>query len=145
MKRLDDKRLIILEGISGSGKSTMLRELNVRREFKDLHIHRFTATSWVYGAIQRRDVCLEQLRQDEDAIQKIWPTTLVTLTCDPYLAVKRKEKMAGEFIEEHIAIANKLFVMYHNYLTVIKRKIIINTNVTSIEDCAEVILQRVLA
>lgn len=141
----DKTRLIILEGISGSGKSTLLREINVRRDFNDHHWHRFTATKWVYGTINRRDICLEDLRKNEEKIQKIWPTTLVTLVCDPYLALKRKSEMPNEHIENDIAIANKLFLVYHNYLTVIKRKIVICTNDRTVEECANLILKRVLA
>lgn len=142
--RKDDTRLIILEGISGSGKSTLLRRLNEMRDFQDHHWHRWTATKWVYGTLNRRDVDLEQLRRDEEAIQLIYPTTLVTLVCSPVLALERKSKMQEEYIEDNIAEAQRLFSFYHNHLTVIKNKISIWTGGQTVDECAEFILENIL-
>ena len=143
--RQDNTQLIILEGISGSGKSTLLRKLNEMRNFEDHHWHRWTATKWVYGTIERRPIFLEQLRSDEEAIQRIYPTTLVTLTCDVQVALERKKEMKNEYIENQIELANKLFIAYHQYLTMIKNKIIVNTDTdTSIDTCALLILDKIL-
>lgn len=137
---MKEKNLIILEGVSGSGKSTLLRSLNVARDFADYHWHRFTATEWVYGITENRHVSVPDLRHYERQICRIWPTLLVTLTCDPYIALRRKENFPGEIIEPNIAEANKLFLVYHNYITVIPKKIIVNTSSRSIEECTEIIL-----
>lgn len=137
------KRLIVLEGISGAGKSTLLAELNRATNFRDYHWHRFSATEWVYGTLNRRSIDLEKIRKYEEDVQRIWPTLLVTLTCDPYIALERKRHIPGEIIEPEIAIANKLFCVYHNYLTVIKNKIILNTSIKSVEECVETVLRRI--
>lgn len=137
--------LIILDGISGAGKTTLKHAISNARGFKDYIFHRFTPTEWVYSVINRRHVNLELLKTHEEKIQDIWNVTLVTLTCDPFKALERKATMANEVIEPEIAIANKLFVVYHNYLTAFKRKIIINTNDKTIEECTNLILNRVLS
>lgn len=142
--RKDDTRLILLEGISGSGKSTILRRLNEMRNFQDHHWHRWSATKWVYGTLYRREVDLEQLRKDEEAIQLIWPTTLVTLICDPEVALQRKSEMPNEHIEDQIHRANELFRVYHEYITVVKNRTIIWTNGKTVDRCAELILEKVL-
>lgn len=134
--------LIILDGISGGGKTTLKHALNRAREYQDYHIHRFTATEWVYATLNRRPVNLEKLRRDEEKMQKIWRVTHVTVVCDPYIALQRKQSMPNEVIEQDIAIANKLFLVYHNYLTVFKRKLVINTNLHSIDECVQLILNR---
>jgi len=143
--RSDGTRLIVLEGISGAGKSTLLRRINEMRRFQDHHWHRWTATKWVYGTMHRRPIDLEQIRRDEEAIQLIYPTILVTLTCDPFQALQRKRDMPNEYIEPNIAIANNLFLVYHKYLTTIRNKIIICTNYKKIDECAELILKRITA
>lgn len=144
MPRRDDTRLILLEGISGAGKSTILRLLNEMRNFQDHHWHRWASTKFVYGVLERREVSIEQLRQDEEKIQKIWPTTLVTLTCHEHVALARKQSMPNEYIENNIAEANKLFLIYHNHFTAIERKIIVNTEIKTPQQCAELILARVM-
>lgn len=136
------KNLVILEGISGAGKSTLLAALNRARNFQDYHWHRFTATEWVYGAIQNRPVLLPDLRQYEQKVAEIWPTVLVTLTCDPYIAVARKEHDPKEIIEPQIALANKLFIVYHKYLTSFSRKIMLNTNELNVDKCVDYVLSR---
>jgi thymidylate kinase len=142
--RKDNSKLLIIEGISGSGKSTLLRSLNVSREFQDHHWHRFSATKWVYGTLYRREIDLEQIRRDEDKIQEIWPTTLVNLTCDPNVALERKAFMPGEHIERGIGLANELFIIYHEHLTVIQNKILVNTDDKTVEECTDLILKKVL-
>lgn len=136
------KRLIIFDGISGSGKTTLKDALNRATNYRDLHIHRFTATDWVNSVLNKRPVNLVELNHYEDQIQEIIPTTLVTVTCDPYIALDRKHKEGDTLIEPEIAIANKLFMVYHNYLTCIKRKIVVCTNTRSVDECIKLILTR---
>lgn len=142
---MSDSRQIVLDGISGSGKTTLISALAKARNYIDFHIPRSTPSAWVYAAIENRSVCLVDLRNYETKLQELLPTTLVTLTCDPYIALRRKESMPNEIIEPNIAIANKLFMVYHNYLTSIKRRIVVCTNHRSVDECVELILKRVLA
>jgi len=137
--------LIILDGISGTGKTTLKHAISNARGFKDYIFHRFTPTEWVYSVLNRRSINLELLKTHEEKVQEIWDVTLVTLTCDPHKALKRKSTMLEEVIEPDIALANKLFLVYHNFLTSIKKKIIINTNDKSINECTDLIINRMLS
>jgi thymidylate kinase len=137
------KNFIILDGISGSGKTTLLGRVNRARNYEDYHIHRFTATEWVYGTLYDRNVSLRDLRNYERKIQAIWPTLLVTLTCDANEAKKRKEQLHDNYVEQELEQANKLFICYHDHLTVIENKILINTSNLTEKQCVAAILGQI--
>lgn len=123
------RRVIIFEGISGSGKSTIEDLYRARNNYYDYTIHRFTASKYVYSATENRSIDVRGLWRIEEGLQNICPVWLVTLTCNPYEAIRRKEDMGDPSIEENIAKAQELFITYHNEITRIKRRILLSTDV----------------
>lgn len=106
------KQLVILDGISGSGKSTTLTAVNIARNYRDYHFHRFTATEWVYATLYNRPFDLAEIHRIERQIRDIFVVTYVWMSCPPEIALSRKQELKDPYIEPEIAKASKLFLQY---------------------------------
>jgi len=136
------EQLIIFEGISGGGKTTLFTPVHRARNYEDLHIHRFTPTQWVYAQLHDRSVKVEQLQAVEQALEKIVPTLVVWCRPDPQVALDRKlaegdpNLMEGDFVK-----ADHLYWRYFNEVSTFTRVIELATDKLSVDTCVEIIIE----
>lgn len=136
------KFLIILEGISGSGKSTVQHHINVARNYQDYHIHRLVATEYVYGILYHRPISLKNLQKIEKKFCRVLPTVLVLLTCNEKIARSRKEVLRDKYVEKDLRSAQNLFKKWYETYSVIPRKILVDTSYKTIEEITTQIVDK---
>lgn len=119
--------LLIYEGISGSGKSSLLTEMMHHRNFDHYALHRASATQWVYGSLGGRDIPLKAIHEWELSIQKIQPVVLVLMTCNPKIALERKLALGDQHIETNLKEAQELFQIYFKEITKFEAKIYLSS------------------
>ena len=81
-------RILIYEGIPGSGKSTLRYEIGLRSNFKDLTIDRFSPTQWVFSKL-REDNLVFLGSQVEEIMEKEFDVIVIWCICSPETAFKR--------------------------------------------------------
>ena len=136
---------VVFEGISGSGKTTLFTPVHKMRLYADLHIHRFTASHWVYAKLNGRPVNVEELQQIETEFQKVTPTLVVWCWCKPADAEQRKRTQGDYNVERDFALAQDLFQEYFHdhsrWLNVLQ----VNTSVLSVDESVRLIAERLSA
>jgi thymidylate kinase len=136
--------LIIFEGLSGAGKTTLFTPVHRARSYKDLHIHRFTATHYVYAIQNKRDVDLNELQDMEMALQKTMPTVLVWCRPAPSVAARRTvEKRDTNVKEIDFVVADGQFKKYLSRLTEFDHILELDTGKLSVEECVALIVAKV--
>ena len=136
------EQLIVFEGISGGGKTTLFTPVHRARNYEDLHIHRFTPTQWVYAQLHDRPVKVEQLQAVEQALEKVIPTLVVWCRPDPQVALDRKlaegdtNLMEGDFYK-----ADRMFKKYFDRVCTFTRVIELATDKLSVDTCVEIIIE----
>ncbi len=136
------EQLIVFEGISGGGKTTLFTPVHRARDYEDLHIHRFTPTQWVYAQIHGRPVKVEQLQAVEQALEKVIPTLVVWCRPDPQVALDRKlaegdtNLMEGDFDR-----ADRWYKRYFNEVCMFTRVLELPTDKLLVDDCVEIIIK----
>lgn len=133
------RKLIIFEGISGAGKSTIEDLYRKTNGYYDYTVHRLMASKYVYGVINQRGDSLKQLQYDEKLLKAAFPVRQILLTCDTSVAVERKQALNDPNIEEKIEEAAFLFSAYCTEMTSLKTLIIDTT-----ENSPEKVLEKIL-
>lgn len=107
-------KLIILEGISGSGKTALVHPVNELSNYADVVTARFTPSCWVYNQLYTRpDVDYELMNRalmEEHEVHVIW------LRCDPKTALARCVAKGDDRVED-LYEAEALFGQYFMYFT----------------------------
>ena len=132
-------KFIILEGISGAGKTALLHPVGKLSNYADLSVARFTPSCWVYNQLySRTNVDYEIINR---AIMAEHEVHVVWLKCDPKTALARCVAKNDSQVED-LYEAEALFGQYFNYYTAINHIHIVSTD-QSLEDSLEEIRDRV--
>lgn len=112
-------KIIILEGVSGCGKSALLHPVNEFSNYLDVVTMRFTPSMWVYNKVFKREtVDYESMNLD---LQKDHDVHTVWLQVDPDEAYRRKRAKNDNDRIEKIAVANYWYEQYFNGVTTLKK------------------------
>lgn len=107
-------KMIVLEGISGSGKTSLLHPINALSNYRDPVLMRFTPSCWVYNKLYGRDeVDYEPLNQSIMAEHELH---IVFLQCDPTVAYRRQVQKKDKYTED-LHAAEQLFFQYFREVT----------------------------
>ena len=129
---------VVFEGVDGSGKSTLEREVARARNFEDLHVHRSTPSQYAYGKLYGRSVDKLALYQFELGVLTGCSVLLVVLTCAPKVLVERRPEIKlSELLEAQVLIAEYALkrCQWRNQLW-------LSTDEISLQECAEQVVAR---
>lgn len=128
--------IVIFEGISGAGKTTLMDAFLPRVDYQAIGVHRFTASQWVYAALRHHPVDVCDLLTVES---RVAPRLLVLATVNPEVARLRKESQHDGRVERDLAKADMLFHIYTEYITSIEHKVIVDTS-EGLSECVDKML-----
>ena len=134
-------KIVILEGISGCGKSALLHRVNELSNYRDSVVMRFTPSSWVYNDLYHRPIIDYSLI--EHGIQAGAEVHVVWLRVDPQEALRRKEAKGDLELIEDLALADRIFEHYFRKITIFENVHEIITMGMSIAETVEEIRQAV--
>lgn len=137
---------IILEGVSGVGKSTIQDQLSASLGHQAIIIHRSTPTLYVYGTIHNAKLDIPAYNKYEHYLQLAAPTLLVWLRCSPKESIMRKSRLLDFNIredgEEGFRFADLLYREYITEIGKFKETCEINTENITINDTVYEIVRR---
>ena len=112
-------RYLVLEGISGCGKSALLHGVNRLSNYLDVAIMRFTPSMWVYNKLYGREVV--DYEPMNITIQSNHDTHVVWLMVDPDEALRRKTVKGDLDKIEDLHKASELYLEYFDVVTSLKQ------------------------
>jgi thymidylate kinase len=137
---------IILEGVSGVGKSTVQDQLSDSLGHQAIIIHRSTPTLYVYGTIYNATLDIPAYNKYEHYLQLAAPTLLVWLRCSPKESIMRKARLMDFNIredgEEGFRFADLLYREYITEIGKFKETCEIDTERCTIANTVDYILRR---
>lgn len=131
--------MIIVDGISGAGKTTMLVNLVKQRGFIDYGIHRATGTDWVHGSLSQRYFDMTQMRKWENDMEEVLPTIYILVDADTDIAHQRQTFKKDLNLDENPKIVQSLFHIHFDFITSFKNKIKIDTSEDDLETCLTIV------
>ena len=118
-------RVIILEGISGSGKSTFHHAVGQLSGYRDSVISRFTPSMWVYNKVYgREEVDYESINQ---ALEQDHEVHVIWLIVDVEEALRRKVAKGDLDKLEDMEAAHLAYEEYFDRVTVLRHVYWIDT------------------
>ena len=126
-------KILVYEGISGSGKSKLLSYTKELDNYKYIQIHRFTPTQWVYDRLyDRRNVDYEEFNNNLQSITEIF---VIWCWCTPREALDRQMVKREEDKTEDLEKASLLYEKYFRDISVFKNILRVDTENFSISEC----------
>jgi thymidylate kinase len=112
----DRLKILAFEGPDKVGKSTIIRELNLRTNYEYLCIDRFIGSAWVYDALSRRRHRGSLLASVERELAEIQSVQLITilLMCEREVLLRRIAD-ADEEPATRIAQLDQAIKLYEDY------------------------------
>ena len=108
-------RVLIYEGIPGSGKTSLRYAYGKLTQFVDLTIDRFTPTQWVFSQL-RNDLIVQDLSEIEQALDNILNVVVIWCQCPIEKAFQRC-RQKRDFIDSSIDNLIKLEQLYKEYFS----------------------------
>ncbi|KKN86936.1 hypothetical protein LCGC14_0264990 [marine sediment metagenome] len=128
-------KFIILEGISGAGKTALLHPVGKLSNYADLSVARFTPSCWVYNQLySRTNVDYEVMNR---AIMVEHDVHVVWLRCSSETALERCRLKDDDNVED-LSRADYLFGQYFTRYTAIQQIHIVNTEQHINDSIAEI-------
>lgn len=125
-------KILIYEGISGSGKTSLISNIKSIDNYEYIQIHRFTPTQWVYDHVyNRRDINYEFLNK---GIQLLVPTYVIWCDCDEEIALKRQQQKMENDKTEPLLLARKYYHEYFSTISSFKKVLYLDTGKLTIWD-----------
>lgn len=129
------RKLIIFEGIDGSGKTTLENAYRKFNEFYDYTMHRFTGSKYVYDHYYSRQINIQQLLKDEMNLSRNFQVRLVWVDTNPSISRERVISR-GEEPQKDMFYSDTQKLFYNYYmLTRFKAKMRIDTHNKSVDRC----------
>ncbi len=131
--------IVIFEGMSGSGKDSLQKSVAKLFDYNIITINRFTPSIWVYDSLRGFDRTDEIIKfeREFDCLMKPF---LVISYCDPEISEKRDVVKENAFKYE---FEKDKFEEYEKTICQYTRKIIIDTSINSVEECAKKIKREI--
>jgi len=130
-------KIIIIDGMSGAGKTTVKKMLGMHYLSDALLMDRFTASSWMYDKIRGVDRSIEII-EFEKTFEQIYMPYNILLTCDETVALDRctnRERLPiYKSLQEKVAM-----LWYNKYVCQYKNTKLIDTTDYSLVEVFEII------
>lgn len=107
-------KLVIIDGMSGSGKDTLQKEIIKKFNYDILTINRFTPSIWVYDALRKKDSTKEVQEYEIMFDKDIRPFVFVCF-CDPKVASIR------DFYKENVFTYEQEGKFFNQYFSTISK------------------------
>lgn len=140
---MEKPKLIILEGVDKTGKSSVYQAFRKMTDYGPLVIDRFLGSNYAYDFFWKRNHHIKDYGYRERLLNNIFDVYLIYLVCDENELNKRLKKGKEDYNFapiKRIRMVDKLFYLYFN-LSNFKNKTIINTSKTTPEETSELIVK----
>ena len=105
-----DTKYVILEGISGCGKSKLFHPVSALSNYRDIIQMRYAPSMWVYNRLYRRkEYDYEHMNQMLDKLQD---ACIVWMLVDPDEAYRRKRVKGDSHKIENLYESHELYTYY---------------------------------
>ena len=136
-------KVIVLEGIDKTGKTTILKTLHVLTNYQFVIIDRFTGSNIVYGVFHKREIDIPKLLTLEQELVKSKTVIPVYLVANKKEISKRIRKHQEKDIE--IKDIDGLMLLYKKYMLKSPfNYFILDTSYKTAEECAMMIYNEML-
>jgi len=132
-------KIIIFDGMSGAGKTTLRYKILYKFDFNAMIIDRFTPSTWVYDRLAKRE--LHDISQIELIMNQL-NCNLILCYCNPKLV---KERRRVDELRESKFSSEDEYKMFKEYekASLYKSIVIIDTSNKSINDSVEEIYKKI--
>ena len=133
---MDNKKIkiVIFDGVSGAGKTTLRYELFKKFNYNILTIDRFTPSIWAYDYLRGKDRAVDI--KDIEIKMNLFDSYLVLCYCEPNIAKKRIRR--DDLREVQFSPEQEIDAFEHyEKISLFKSVIIIHTENFSVDQCIE--------
>lgn len=127
-----DTKYVILEGISGCGKSALLNLICELTNYRDFVQMRYAPSLWVYNRLyNRQEYDYEHMNQMLDENQD---ACIIWLQVEPEEAYRRKREKNDSHMIEDLVKANDLYTHYFDKICTMRKVHRVKTDDRTLED-----------
>lgn len=139
-KKNDLPKIVIVEGIDKSGKTTLISELNKRLKFSPIILDRFTTSSKVYNkAFSRND--LKYFEEVEKQLKENFEP-LIILCIANKLDIQERLLSVGEALPKQLRNIDYIQSLFIEEVKSFDNVLILNTSKLNLKECVDKVLEK---